>query len=424
MLTQAPKGTKDTLPMNIEKWQSVEKKFHEVCRAFGFSEIRTPMIEHTELFARGVGDTSDIVQKQMYTFEDYGGRSITLRPEGTAGVARAFIENKLYADVLPAKLWYEVSCFRYEKPQSGRLREFHQFGIECFGATDMVADAEVIALADTFLKSLSTPSLELHINSIGCPTCRPIYKEALKAFLKPKYDALCDTCKSRYETNPLRILDCKSPVCQELTQGAPHMLDYLCDECADAFDSLQKNLEAYGVAYKVDPGIVRGLDYYTKTAFEFVTNAIGAQGTVCGGGRYDNLIEELGGPAVPGVGFGLGIERLLLLLETVGADAERTHDTDVLFVVMGEAAKRKALSLLPLLRAEGLSAETDIVGRSLKNQFKHADRIGAKYAAVIGDEELTSETITLKDLITGEQTKTAMDGFAKYIQRKVTGQEV
>jgi histidyl-tRNA synthetase len=318
---------------------------------------------------------------------------------------RAFIEHKLYAETLPAKLRYEISCFRYEKPQSGRLRAFHQFGVEIFGADDMMADTEVIALADGFLRDLGLDDLELRINSIGCPDCRSGYRDALKGFLAPKYDELCSTCKSRYERNPMRILDCKSPQCHALTEGAPLMIDYLCDDCREAFDALKANLTALDIAYTVDPGIVRGLDYYTKTAFEFVTERIGAQGTVCGGGRYDHLIEELGGPPIPGVGFGLGIERLLLLLENCGIDIPNPDGTDVLVAFIGAEAKGGALRLLRSLRESGLSAAIDPLGRGIKHQFKYADRIGARYVVVIGDEELQSGQAAVKDMRTGEQKR-------------------
>ena len=293
MIISAPKGTKDVLPNQVYKWHHVENAFAETCRRYGFKEIRTPVFEHTELFARGVGDTTDIVEKQMYTFEDYAKRSITLKPEGTSPVVRSFIEHKQYAEVQPTKYYYDIPCFRYEKPQSGRLREFHQFGVEIFGTMNMMADSEVIALAADFLSGLGIKDVELRINSIGCPECREKHRAALRDFLKPKYNDLCDTCKGRFDRNPMRILDCKSEVCQQLVQGAPVMLDYLCDDCSQAFSDLQNNLNAAGVEFIVDPGIVRGLDYYTKTAFEFVSNNIGAQGTVCGGGRYDNLIEQL-----------------------------------------------------------------------------------------------------------------------------------
>jgi len=403
MLTNAPKGTKDILPNQVYKWHYLEKAFSDICLKYGFKEIRTPIFEHTELFTRGVGDTTDIVEKQMYTFDDYSKRSLTLKPEGTAPVVRAFIEHKQYAEVQPTKYFYDIPCFRYEKPQSGRLREFHQFGIEIFGTNNMMADAEVICLGKDFLEGLGIQNIELRINSIGCPQCRDEYRKILREFLQPKYDELCDTCKGRYGKNPLRILDCKSEICQELVQGAPVMLDYLCEECATAFTDLKTDLKAMEVEFIVDTGIVRGLDYYTKTAFEFISNKIGAQGTVCGGGRYDNLIEELGGPPIPGVGFGLGIERLLLTLEANGIEIGEPSSVDVFIAIMGERAKEYGLSLLRQLRLKGVKAEMDLMARNFKGQFKYADRLHAKQTIIIGDNELDEGMITIKDMTTSEQ---------------------
>ncbi|MDR0570605.1 MAG: histidine--tRNA ligase [Clostridiales Family XIII bacterium] len=408
MLTKAAKGTKDILPNQMHKWDYVERIFKEVCGRYGFREIRTPVFEHTELFKRGVGGTTDIVQKQMYTFDDYAGRSLTLRPEGTASVARAFVEHKLHAEAQPSKYFYEIACFRYEQPQSGRLREFHQFGVEVFGTGDMVADAEVIALGADFLGQLGVRGLSLRVNSIGCPECRPGYRTKLQDFLRPRLEGFCDTCKTRFENNPMRILDCKSPECRRLAEGAPLMLDNVCEGCASDFAALRANLEALGVAYEVDPGIVRGLDYYTKTAFEFVSESIGAQGTVCGGGRYDHLIEELGGPAVPGVGFGLGIERLLLLMEADGVDMPEPVGTEVFVAYMGAAAKAAALGLLGKLRAKGLRAETDGLGRNIKGQLKQADRLGARRVFIIGEDELAEGMATMKDMATGEQRRVSL----------------
>jgi len=393
------------MPKEIYKWQFVEKKFREMCDKHGFKEVRTPMFEHTELFTRGVGDTTDIVEKQMYTFNDYANRSITLKPEGTASVVRAFVEHKVYADVQPTKMYYIIPCFRYEKPQSGRLREFHQLGIETFGTGNMMADAEIISLAYDFLNDLGIRDVELRINSIGCPECRKKHREALKDFLAPKYDQLCDTCKGRYDRNPLRILDCKSPVCQELVQGAPMMLDYLCDDCQNAFEELKNNLTAMGIPFTVDPGIVRGLDYYTKTAFEFVSNNIGAQGTVCGGGRYDNLISEIGGPDIPGVGFGLGIERLIMLMEANGAEFPEEDGLDVFIAVMGDQAKAYGQKLCREFRQKGLSVQMDTLARNIKGQFKYADRLNAKYTVVIGDNEIAEGVVSLKNMAKSEQTQ-------------------
>lgn len=415
MLTKAPKGTKDILPKEVYKWQYVEKAFHDLCSKYAFKEIRTPMFEHTELFLRGVGDTTDIVEKQMYSFEDFAKRNITLKPEGTSPVVRAFVEHKIYADVQPTKLYYNIPCFRYENPQAGRQRQFHQFGVEIFGADNMMADAEVISLAADFLESLGIDELELRINSIGCPSCREKYRALLKEFLKSKYDDLCNTCKGRYEKNPMRILDCKSPVCQEFVQGAPVMLDYICDDCSTAFDELQNNLKAMDVEFTVDSGIVRGLDYYTKTAFEFITNKIGAQGTVCGGGRYDNLIEQIGGPSIPGVGFGLGVERLLLVMEKSGVEIPEPQNVDVFVAVMGEKAKLFGLKLMKDLRKQGFKAEMDIMGRNIKGQFKYADRLHAKYTLVIGDNELAEEKVSIKNMDTSEQRQVPLEDIVKEI---------
>ncbi|MBS5334784.1 MAG: histidine--tRNA ligase [Clostridiales bacterium] len=415
MLTNAPKGTKDLLPSQAYKWHYVEKKFAEICKNYGFKEIRTPMFEHTEVFARGIGDTTDVVQKEMYTFNDHGNRSITLKPEGTSGAVRAFIEHKQYAEVQPTKYYYNTDCFRYEKPQSGRLRHFHQFGIEVFGTPNMLADSEVICLANDFLNELGIKEIELRINSVGCPECRKNHREALKAFLEPHYDELCSTCKDRYSRNPMRILDCKSEICQSIVKDAPRMLDYLCDDCKNAFEELKRNLTSMGIDYKVDPNIVRGLDYYTKTAFEFVTTSIGAQGTVCGGGRYDHLIEELGGPPIPGVGFGLGIERLLLLMEACNASFPDDDNTDVFIAVMGERAKAFGLKLCREFRQKGIAAEMDTLARNIKGQFKYADRLNAKYTLVIGENELEKGVVSIKDMTKSQQREIKIEDIFKEI---------
>ncbi|MEG0392632.1 MAG: histidine--tRNA ligase [Anaerovoracaceae bacterium] len=417
MLTNAPKGTKDVLPAEAYKWHYVEKAFAGICERYGFKEMRTPVFEHTELFKRGVGDTTDIVQKEMYTWEQ-AKRSLTLRPEGTSPVVRAFVEHKLYADVQPSKFYYDIACFRYEKPQSGRLRAFHQFGIEVFGTENMMADAEVISLAHDFIQEMGIDDVELRINSIGCPACRNKYKEALKEFLKPKYDALCETCKDRYERNPMRILDCKAPADQELVKGAPKMIDYLCEECETAFADLQENLTAMDIEFVVDPGIVRGLDYYTKTAFEFISKNIGAQGTVCGGGRYDHLSEELGGPPIPGVGFGLGIERLLLTMEANGIEIPQPDGADAFIVVMGDKAKRMGLKLMRDLRLSGLKVEMDNLARNVKNQFKYADRTKAINTIVIGEDELEKGEVAIKNMKTGDQKMVAFKDILNVLKEK------
>ena len=417
MLTNAPKGTKDLLPGQVHKWHYVEGKFADICRRYGFKEIRTPMFEHTEVFARGIGDTTDVVQKEMYTFNDHGNRSITLKPEGTSGAVRAFIEHKQYAEVQPTKYYYNTDCFRYEKPQSGRLRHFHQFGIEVFGTPNMMADAEVICLAHDFLTDLGITEIELRINSVGCPECRKKYREALKAYLLPHYEDLCGTCKERFERNPMRIIDCKSEICQAIVKDAPRMIDYLCDDCRNAFEDLKSNLTAMGIDFTIDPNIVRGLDYYTKTAFEFVTTKIGAQGTVCGGGRYDHLVEELGGPPIPGVGFGLGIERLLLLMEANNAYFPEENRVDAFIAVMGDAAKAFGLKLARELRAKGITAEMDTLARNIKGQFKYADRLNARYTLVIGDNELEKGVVSLKDMVKSEQREIKIEDIYKEINK-------
>lgn len=405
MAISAPKGTKDILPGEVYEWQFVEGKFKALCKKYGFQEIRTPMFEHTELFQRGVGDTTDIVQKEMYTFDDHAGRSMTLKPEGTSPVVRSFVEHKIFAESQPTKLFYELPCFRYEKPQAGRLREFHQFGIEVFGTPDMMADAEVICFANDFLGEMGIKNVSLEINSVGCPRCRAAYRKALQDYFRPHYDELCDTCKTRFERNPMRLLDCKSPEDQKLAEGAPSILDYLCDDCRSSFEDLKKNLDAFGIPFTVNPRIVRGLDYYTKTAFEFVSTGIGAQSTVCGGGRYDHLIEEIGGPSVPGVGFGLGIERLLLLMKENGFEIPKPEGLDVFIAVLGDEAKTKGLGILHELRQKGFSAEMDILARNLKGQFKYAARKNARYTVVIGSDELAKGAAQVKNMVTHEQVE-------------------
>ena len=409
MLTKAPKGTADILPGKTQKWQYAEGVIRDICKNFGVSEIRTPVFEHTELFSRGVGDTTDVVEKEMYTFEDKGARSITLRPEGTSGAARSFIENGLFNNPQPTKLYYQISCYRYEKPQAGRLREFHQFGLECYGTQSPVADAELICAAQSIFDRLGIKQLRLEINSIGCPTCRAEYHKALKEYFYGYKDELCETCNSRLEKNPMRILDCKSPVCSKIAQGAPKITDYLCDECKEHFASVQKYLDAAGVEYTVNTTIVRGLDYYTKTVFEFVTDFIGAQGTVCGGGRYDGLIEELGGKHLPSLGFAMGIERLLMLMDKQGIEIPKPSTCDLYVAVMGESASLKSFEIIKAVRSCGLIAETDIVGRGLRAQMKYADKIGAKFSMVLGDNEIEQGKAVIKNMSNGEQTEIVLD---------------
>lgn len=411
LITKAVKGTKDVLPGEIYKTQYIESTALDVAERFGFKEIRTPVFEHTELFQRGVGDTTDVVQKEMYTFDDKGGRSITLRPEGTAGAARSFLENGLCNETLPQKVCYLTSCYRYEKPQAGRLREFHQFGVECFGAQSPLADAEIISLANTFFKELGVKDLTLEINSIGCPTCRAEYHKALKTYFEGRKDELCDTCKDRLERNPMRILDCKSPVCSEIAKNAPVVLDYLCDECREHFEKVKSYLNAQNIAFKVNPRIVRGLDYYTKTVFEFISKSIGAQGTVCGGGRYDGLIEELGGQKTPSLGFGLGIERLMLLMEAQGCEFPKESMPDLFIAALGEKAQLKAVEIANDMREEGFTCLYDVNGRGLRAQMKYANKLGAKYTIVLGDDEVESGIAKLKNMESGEETEIALQTF-------------
>ncbi len=411
LITKAIKGTKDVLPSESYKNQYIEATCLGVAENFGYKEMRTPVFEHTELFQRGVGDTTDVVQKEMYTFDDKGGRSITLRPEGTAGAARAFLENGLSNEALPQKICYLTSCYRYEKPQAGRLREFHQFGIECFGATSPLADAEMISLAKQIFDELGVKDLHLELNSIGCPECRAEYHKALKEYFSQYKDKLCDTCNDRLERNPMRILDCKSPVCSEIAKGAPVVLDYLCDECREHFQKVKSYLDAANIEYIVNPQIVRGLDYYTKTVFEFVSDAIGSQGTVCGGGRYDGLLEELGGQHTPSLGFAMGLERLQLVMEAQGCNFPEPSRPDLFIVAMGEKATLKAVEIAKDMRDEGFSVVYDLNGRSLRAQMKYADKLGTKFNVVIGDNEVDNKVVTLKDMATGESSEINLDTF-------------
>ncbi len=415
-MINAPKGTKDILPNESYKWQYIEKVARETAALFGVSEIRTPTFEHTEVFERGVGEGTDIVNKEMYTFLDKGGRSITLKPEGTAGVARAFTENGLNNSALPIKLFYLTSCFRYERPQAGRLREFHQFGTEILGSDKPDIDAETILFAKTFFDKLGIKGLSLRLNSIGCKDCRKNYEKALKEFLNKNADALCPLCRERMEKNPLRVLDCKNDECKKITSGAPVILDYICDDCAKHFEKVKKLLDLSGVEYTVDPKIVRGLDYYTRTVFEFVSDSIGAQGTVCGGGRYDGLIGELGGGDVPGIGFALGIERLLLLMQSTGTEIPCDKKADVYLAPMGEKEAEKAFELVMAMRRAGLKAETDHMGRGIKAQFKYADKIGARFVAVIGSYELDKGVVKVKNMADSTESTVAFCDLENYIK--------
>lgn len=411
LVTKAIKGTKDVLPKEVHKNQYIEATALDIAEKFGYKEIRTPMFEHTELFQRGVGDTTDVVQKEMYTFDDKGGRSITLRPEVTAGAVRSYLENGLCNEALPQKVCYVGPCFRYEKPQAGRLREFHQFGVECFGTASPLADAELISLGKSIFDTLEVKDISLEINSIGCPTCRAEYHKALKEYFSSRKDELCDTCRDRLDRNPMRILDCKSPVCSEIAKDAPVVTDYLCEECDAHFKKVQEYLKAMNIEYTINPKIVRGLDYYTKTVFEFISNSIGAQGTVAGGGRYDGLVDELGGQKTPSLGFAMGLERLMLLMEAQNAPFPDASAPDLFVVALGDKATLKAVEIVKDMRAEGFTALMDLNQRSVRAQMKYADKLGAKFNIVIGDNEVENGTAKLKNMNTGEETDIALETF-------------
>ncbi len=410
---KAPKGTKDVLPDESYQWQYLEGLIRKITAKYGYQEARTPVFEHTELFLRGVGSTTDIVQKEMYTFKDKGDRSVTLKPEGTAGMVRMFIESGLCAGTQPTKVYYLYSpVFRYERPQAGRLREHHQFGAECFGSQSPTVDAELIAMAMELLTRVGCTELTVKLNSIGCPKCRAEYHKALHAYLEERRGELCETCRERLDVNPLRILDCKEERCQEICRNAPMIPDYLCEECREHMRQLQGLLDDIGIRYVMSPTLVRGLDYYTKTVFEIVTDKIGAQGTVCGGGRYDGLIQEIGGPAMPAAGFGLGMERLLLLMQNSGIGIPKPSRIDLYLAASGEEARRKAFVLTGELRKAGIRAETDHMDRSFKAQYKYADKIGARYVLAVGDSELAAGTAKVRRMEDGTETETALSAEA------------
>ena len=420
MLSKAPRGTKYITPKDVYKWHYVEKKFREICALYGYEEIRTPIFEHTEVFARSVGDTTDVVQKEMYSFTDRGDRQLSLKPEGTAGVIRSFIENKMYADTQPTKLYYITPCFRYERPQAGRQRQFHQFGIEVLGSDGPSVDAEVISLAVQFFNEMGLKNLSVNINSVGCPTCREEYNRKLKEYLDKKVDVLCETCLERKDKNPMRVIDCKNPHCKENLQDIPFMIDHLCEDCKDHFDKLQTYLKEMDINYVVDKTIVRGLDYYKKTAFEIISNDIGSQSTVCGGGRYDGLVEMLGGPkGISGIGFALGAERLLLTLENNNIEIENPKSTDIYIATIGDAAKTKSFKLIKDLRTNHISADNDHLDKSLKAQFKYSDKLNAKYTVVIGDDELANDTATLKNMKTSEQTTIKLSELVDELKKRL-----
>ena len=416
---QKPRGTMDIFPEDVALWHKIEEKARDVSARFGFGEIRLPTFEELALFKRGVGEITDVVQKEMYTFTDKEERAFALRPEGTASTVRAIIENGKTSDAMPLKYYYLINCFRYEKPQAGRSREFFQFGTEMFGAASPAADATVISLAYTLLNELGIKGVKLHINSIGCPNCRPNYRQALVDYFSKNEEQLCDTCKERLKTNPLRVLDCKSPICSAIAKDAPNTVDYLCPECNEHFESLKAYLDAMGIEYTVDTRIVRGLDYYTKTVFEFICEGIGAQSTVCGGGRYDGLMQQLGGPALPGIGFGMGLTRVILAMKESGC-ADTEANTPALYIApLGAKAVGKALSIVSNLRDKGIYAECDICARSLKAQMKYADKIGAKYTLIIGDSELECGRAQLKNMKKSEQREIEIDNIYSVLAEEI-----
>ncbi|MFU0823686.1 histidine--tRNA ligase [Clostridium sp.] len=412
MAIQAPKGTKDLLPMDSYKWQYIEEKLSNIAKLYGCREIRTPIFEHTELFERGVGETTDVVQKEMYTFLDKGNRSVTLKAEGTAPAARAFIEHGLFNEALPIKMYYFTPVFRYENVQKGRLRQHHQFGVEIFGSTEASVDAEVINLAMTAFKNFGINNLELNINNIGCPECRSKYNKALKDYFNERHDELCDTCKSRYDRNPMRILDCKNEKCKEIGKDAPIILDYVCDDCKEHFENLKNYLEALNITYKVNPYIVRGLDYYTRTVFEIINNDI----TVCGGGRYNGLIEQIGGKSTPAVGFGMGIERLLLTLEENNISIPEPNYMDVYIGSMGEKGKTESLKIANALRQKGIKADCDHMGKSVKAQMKYANKVSATYSMIIGDTEIAEGKANLKRMEDGSQIEVSLNNLDEIVK--------
>ena len=409
-----PKGTKDVLPTESYKWHFLEKKIRQTARLFGLQEVRTPTFEHTELFARGVGETTDIVNKEMYTFIDKGERSITLKPEGTAGVARCFIENGLAQLPMPLRMYYITPVFRYERPQAGRLREHHQFGVEMYGVDSAELDVETMLIAKNIFDSLGIKGITLNVNNIGCGNCRPKYNQALRDHLKANLDKMCPVCQQRFVTNPLRILDCKDDRCKKVTAEAPSVLDFLCEDCSSHHGKVVNLLDKLGVDYQVDPKIVRGLDYYTKTVFEFVKDDIGAKSTVCGGGRYNNLVAEVGGKPCPAVGFGLGLERLLLTIEACGIEIPNEEKVKVYIAPLNQSVY--AMDVVAKLRAEGVSAMCDVAGRSVKAQMKYADKLGAEYVVVIGDNEIAEGVVTLKNMKTGESESVALSQLVNTIK--------
>lgn len=420
MLTTRPRGTNDILPEESYRWRALEEIIHQVCADYGYQEIRTPVFEHTELFARGVGETTDIVEKEMYTFMDRGERSLTLRPEGTAPTVRAFLEHKMYAQTQPTKMYYIGPMFRYGRPQAGRFRQFHQFGVEAFGSNDPALDGEVICLAMDFYSRLGLKNLTLLLNSVGCPSCRAKHKELLHQYLEPKKQELCTTCLGRFERNPLRIFDCKSQVCNQIVSGAPTIVASLCEHCAAHFEEVQQYLQAAGIKYQLAPDLVRGLDYYTNTAFEIIVDGIGAQSAIGGGGRYNGLVEQVGGPQVPGIGFGLGLERILLALEEQKVDLVQDVAPEVFVAVSGPVVKQAAFGLVAKLRGNNFKTDMDYLDRSMKAQLKYAGKNNYRFVIIIGEEELAQEQVAIKEMSTGEQHNVALNGVVSYLAERLS----
>lgn len=421
MAITAPRGTQDFLPEQTAEWQLLERKIRQICSLYGFGEIRTPLFESTELFLRGIGETTDVVTKEMYTFNDRGGRSMTLRPENTASVVRAFLEHKLYGDPQVHKFYYMGPMFRHDRPQAGRYRQFNQFGVEEIGSRDPAVDAEIIAMAFQLFRELGLTDLDLHLNSVGCPKCRPVYRQKLIEFYADKKDMLCDDCKARLDKNPLRVLDCKEEGCKQASVGVPELTDNLCDDCRDHFTKVQQYLTAVGIPFTLDPRLVRGLDYYTNTAFEIMYAPLGAQSTVCGGGRYDGLIEEVGGPSTPGIGFAIGMERLLLTLKEQGLLPPPQRKRPVFIVALGDAAKTAAFTIQQQLREKGIYAEIDLMGRSMKGQMKSANKLEADYTVIIGEDELAGGQVQVRNMNTKEQLSIPMNGIIEYMETHKKG---
>ena len=424
MSIRRPKGTQDIVPGSVERWQYLESEIRKICFDYGYQEIRTPIFEATELFQRGVGETTDIVNKEMYTFLDKGNRSITLRPEGTASVCRAYVENKLYAQPQPIKLFYLGPMFRYENTQAGRFRQFHQFGVEVLGGDDALVDAEVIHLIWEFYRRIEIKNIKVHINSVGCSECRVEHRERLQEFLQDTKADLCHDCQVRFEKNPMRILDCKNPACQALVIDVPTTLDTLCDGCSEHFTKVQQLLKLAQIDFDIDPKMVRGLDYYQKTAFEVVAEGIGAQSAICGGGRYDGLVEEIGGPTTPGIGFAMGLERILAVLENQKTDLEQHSKRGVMVAALGERAQQEGFKLVAELRQAGISTTMDLMGRGLKSQMKSADRHGARYVLIIGEEELTKSIVIVRDMSLGDQTEIPRDKIKDFLLEKLMNNEL